>query len=204
MACLGPGFIRLGRIWLQPMKKLLAVIILIGAACYFYPGMAGNLPGLGGGKFGISADDPLGSAAEIERALKRAGFPLKSGSASDKSQATYTHPKDESEYPDFGNTIKVWVGDEAYIYRLGGSFVSTQHGLSPARITAAESFLLGYWQALTGSKPKFGKATTTVSELAGIKVPHSQTEALFNNAAVSCKWMYSESHPVEVVDCSTK
>ena len=181
------------------MKYFVAFLLLLGGAYYFYPDFFQGLIGIGGAKYGISKEDPLGKPEKIDKVLSGWGFTATKPGVPGKPRVV-EYSDNDKEYPDFKGTVQISVGEEEYIQSITAVFVGTQHGYSPARPTKGELFGGVMWKATGGGKPKFEKVSDGKTKFPlGITIAESHMEANFSAGEVIGTWAYSDRSPMEVI-----
>jgi hypothetical protein len=180
----------------------------LAALCYFtgvHTSVIAFL-GIGSAQYGISKDDPLGTAERIHHVLTNAGFEGDFGTVNKPRTIAYTNPYDEKLYPGFASVLVITVGDEEYIQKIAGAFVGSQHGYSPQKATMVEQQLISMWRSVGGPRTSFKavedeplRFPTTVKFGKGFSLPQNHKESKFETPDVKGLWAYGESSPQEVI-----
>jgi hypothetical protein len=137
------------------MRALVIIILLACGLYFFYPELIDQIP-LIGSSYGVSKQDPLGTPKKVDAALISSGFVLEQGDPGKPGEATYSHPGDLKRFTkDFPSSVKLKIGEDDYLYFVGAAFVTTQHGYSPQRLSAAERFMSSFWKKVCGAPPAY-------------------------------------------------
>ena len=181
------------------MRLLVLIVAILAGVYLFKPDTFAGLTGLLS-QYRITEQDPLGVPELIKDALENRGFRLSSGSVNDDDIGTFVI---RDQHYDTESTVKIWVGEEAFVYKIAGTFASSQHGMSPGPMTRGEGFMREFWREIGAGTPRFQKHTEILGEVMGVRLKDEHKRADFENELLSCKWLYSNDYPMEVAICET-
>ena len=184
------------------MKKLLivAVPILIGVGGYFY------YTKVVGGRYGITADHPVGQVESLEALLVAGDF--EKGKTERKHIKELGKKVEVTEYIDtraqekfeVKETVLIMVDDEGTVRGISGTFMKPPRTQPMASVTPTRVFSLRYWNAAGGDpEPKFKGRNVGKGRLA----VWIET-ATFSTDRVSGKWVWVEGRYMQTISVYSK